>query len=289
MIKTILAPLSGGDIDEVVLDASLTIARLFGSHIECHHNFMDAGEAAASITPVSYLIGPALRNAMDRLTERGEAHAASALRHFSDFLSANTIPTDVSVPCDSVSASMLQDSGKPVDNLCFQARHHDLVVMGRPSEGSGIPRELIERILMESGQPILIVPGYSSSRLLETVAICWKDTAESARAVRAAMPLLRHAKRVIVVTADEGGDDNLRASVSGVLKHLAWHGVHASEVAAATRGHTTMDTLWAAALNSHADLLVMGGFSRGPMRELLFGGCTQSALSHGELPVFIVR
>ena len=39
----------------------------------------------------------------------------------------------------------------------------------------------------------------------------------------------------------------------------------------------------------HADLLVVGGFGRGPFREVLFGGVTQSIIEHADYPVFIMH
>jgi nucleotide-binding universal stress UspA family protein len=38
-----------------------------------------------------------------------------------------------------------------------------------------------------------------------------------------------------------------------------------------------------------ADLLVMGAYGRGPLREMVFGGCTQSVLEHADLPVFLLH
>jgi len=33
----------------------------------------------------------------------------------------------------------------------------------------------------------------------------------------------------------------------------------------------------------------MGGYGRGPARELLFGGCTQAAIDSADTPVFILH
>jgi hypothetical protein len=39
---------------------------------------------------------------------------------------------------------------------------------------------------------------------------------------------------------------------------------------------------------SSADLLVMGSYSTGPLREEIFGGCTRSILNHAPVPVFVL-
>lgn len=102
--------------------------------------------------------------------------------------------------------------------------------------------------------------------------------------MRAALPLLRRAGRVAVVTVTE---HSAAVAVDEVARHLAWHEVKASGTVA-PQNRTVMDTLWACARDSHATLVVMGAFSRSPLRELAFGGCTQSVLSRGDLPVLLV-
>ena len=288
MIKTILVPLSGGDIDKAVLDAALAIARPWGSHIECYHHFAGGGEAIAYMPHTLHLMGAALRDAMDWAAKRGDTRAAASMRHFAEFCDAHAIPTDVVIPYGGISASISQGHHDPVENLCFHARHNDLVVMGRPKGLDGLPADLVQRILLACRQPLLLIPEHFTGKLLEVAMICWKDTVESARALTAALPVLKQTKQVILTNVDEGhGVD--QASIQAVAKHLAWHGVQAQIKLPMNSGTSTMETLWSCARDWHAGMLVMGGYSRGPTRELLFGGCTDSALIWGELPVLITR
>jgi nucleotide-binding universal stress UspA family protein len=54
-------------------------------------------------------------------------------------------------------------------------------------------------------------------------------------------------------------------------------------------GLSTPDRLSRIARECGASLIVMGGYGHSPMRELLYGGCTQAALEGGDLPVFILH
>ncbi|MBL6750066.1 MAG: universal stress protein [Nevskia sp.] len=289
MIKTILAPLGGGDTDQAVLGAALLVAQPFQAHIECFHNFLDPALAAACLPQVSYLYGAALRSAMEQLAQRGEARVAAALHHYAEFCRLNGLPTDGSARSpQGVSASMLQGSGAPVDNLVFHARHNDLVVMARPQPGDGVPGDLLARIVLQGGQPVLLVPPQAPQRLLGTVMVCWKDSAEAARALVLALPLLRQARKVVLVAVEEA-NGAAQASLQAAQAHLGWHGIDAAAKCVGSGSCSIMDTLWSAAVECGADLLVMGGYSRGPTRELLFGGCTQAALAGGELPVLIAH
>lgn len=287
MLKTLLVPLSGGDVDQTVLDTALTVARPFGAHIECFHNYLDGVEAAASLPPVSFLMGAALHSALEQLDAKGHKRAVAALQHCIGFCRSNGIPTEPAPAHDRVSAGMIQAHGHPADNLVSQARHHDLVVMARPTDGDGLPPDTLPQMLMKGGQPILLVPEYSSDRLLHHQLICWKDTAASARAMAAALPLLKQAKQVTILSADEGRDYS--ESAKAVVRHLSFHDIPAETARISVGQGPMMDALVQKAFDLGVDLLIMGGYSRGAARELWFGGCTQSAMERGGLPVFIAH
>lgn len=287
MFKTLLVPLSGGDVDQTVLDTALVLARPFGAHIECFHSYLDSAEASANLPPVQYLIGAALHEALGRLEAKGHRRAVAALQHCVEFCRSNDIPIDRTPASPAVSAGMIQAHGHPADNLVSQARHHDLVVMARPGESDGLPLDTLPQLLLKGGQPILLVPEYSSDKLLHHQMICWKDSAESARAVAAALPLLKQARRVTILSAAEGRDRS--ASTRAVERHLSMHGIQAETTTVLASQGPTMDMLMQKALDRGADLVIMGGYSRGVTRELWFGGCTQSAMERGSLPIFIVH
>jgi nucleotide-binding universal stress UspA family protein len=117
--------------------------------------------------------------------------------------------------------------------------------------------------------------------------VCWKDAREPARALTAAMPLVTEAERVVIAAVDEGrasGND-----AAAVARELSWHGIRAETQTIAADGRPIATLLSSAAAACGADLVVMGGYSRGPLREEIFGGCTRSVLEHAELPVFLLH
>jgi hypothetical protein len=59
----------------------------------------------------------------------------------------------------------------------------------------------------------------AGSALTGTIMVCWKETAEAARAVNAAMPFLVRAKRVVIVSIVEDDEDVADA------RQLEWNGV----------------------------------------------------------------
>jgi hypothetical protein len=63
-------------------------------------------------------------------------------------------------------------------------------------------------LLIGSGRPVLIAGSAPTPALTGTITVCWKETAEAARAVNAAMPFLIRAKRVVIVSIVED-DENV--------------------------------------------------------------------------------
>src|SRR6185312_438165 len=150
----------------------------------------------------------------------------------------------------------------------YRARHNDLVVLGRAPRANGLPPDLIERMLLDCGRPVLIAPARAPHSVAETILVCWKETAEAARALTAALPLLSHGKRVVVVSVEEA-----KASLAGafdIAEQLRWHGIAAEATCVTGEGQPTGELLQSAARHYDADLLVMGGYGFSRVREIIF-------------------
>ena len=142
-----------------------------------------------------------------------------------------------------------------------------------------------EAALFDSGRPILLAPPTAPGTLGETVVIAWNQSMETARATALSMPVLKKAKKVIVLTIPEHkvegptGEQmahNLRAN--GVL-------AEAVERSAKVRGHGEAIIEGATALG--ADLLVKGAYTQSRLRQMIFGGATSYILAKANLPVFM--
>lgn len=172
--------------------------------------------------------------------------------------------------------------------LLFHARHNDLVVMARATKLDGLPPDRLETLLMGCGRPLLIASAEAPMRSLGTAMVCWKETADAARAVSLAMPLLAKVGRVVVVSVKEDGEAPPDA-LADLVRQLSWHGI-AADAHLLERGElSTADALFAAARSHGADLMVMGAYGRRRLREVLFGGCTQNAIEAAQCPVFLMH
>jgi nucleotide-binding universal stress UspA family protein len=176
-----------------------------------------------------------------------------------------------------------------MQRLLFHARHHDLVVMARPTVLDGLPPDRLETLVMGCGRPLLIAPTGAPMRALDTAMVCWKEGPDAARAVSAARPLIAKARRVIVVSVEEDGSEALPDAVGEVVRELAWNGIAAEAHILDRDARSTADVLFAAAASHRVDLMVMGAYGHRHLREVLFGGCTQSAIEDAHCPVFLMH
>jgi nucleotide-binding universal stress UspA family protein len=286
MIRTILVPTSGSETDTVVFETALTTARPCQAHLEFFHVRVSSGEALGYMPHARFARGTALHGVLQELKEESETRWEAAQCHVREFCKQHKIKmADAPYQSPSISASWREEPGNGEKPFVARARVHDLVVMGRLTRSNGLPPDLLRRVLIECGRPMLIA-GARAPRRLGTVMVAWKDAREPARAITAAMPLLTDAKRVVVAEIDEGHPSANDAAA--IAAQLAWHGVRAEPHNIRADHRPIAALLSSAAEACGADLLVMGSYSTGPVRQEIFGGCTQSILNDAAVPVFVL-
>jgi nucleotide-binding universal stress UspA family protein len=175
-----------------------------------------------------------------------------------------------------------------------QALFADLLVLGQHEDGDpasrAVPTDFIASLLSASGRPAIVVPfvGWKGP-VGDTIAIAWKETPEAARAVAAAVPLLRRAAKVHVLTwGDEGG-----ATIGGhqldLDGYLKLHGVTPTWHRGGPEPGNIAELLLSRVSDLGADLLVMGCYGHGRAREWVLGGASRTVLQSMTLPVLMAH
>jgi nucleotide-binding universal stress UspA family protein len=167
------------------------------------------------------------------------------------------------------------------------ARVHDLTVIDAEPEAMLPDRGLIEAVLMQSGRPVIVVPEGRSTFSGRRIVVAWDGSARAARAVSDALPFLRAAEAVDVVTVTGEGELPDTVEGSDIGQHLARHEVSVTVRSVPAREGDVAQTLRDAAELSGADLIVMGGYVHSRLQEMLFGGVTQSLLRRSSVPLFL--
>ncbi|WP_096704834.1 universal stress protein [Magnetospirillum sp. 15-1] len=176
-----------------------------------------------------------------------------------------------------------------LQEIAFCARYSNLIVLGQPGEGLHMPDTLVERVILHSGTPVMVVPSHGRFESVgEHIIVGWNASRECARAVHDALPLLRRAASVTLAVMNSAiRPDGRRSSddlpAVGVLDHLAANGVEARLEHLRGEEVGVMDLLLSRAADIGADLLVMGASTHGPFSS--FGPGFRHVLGHMTLPV----
>jgi nucleotide-binding universal stress UspA family protein len=287
-MRSILVPVGGSETDLPLFETALAAARPTSGHLQFVHVHIGAGEAAANMPHTAFAMGSALSNALKDLDVAGRTRSAAAAQHFRDFCRQSKIDVcDVPAPSQGVTASWHEEKGRAFKRLLSRARHNDLVVIGRAKKANGLPTDFIEELLIGCGRPVLISNSTARPTLTGTIMVCWKEAAEAARAMSAAMPYLTKANRVLVVSVAE--NDDPAEALRDVARQLAWNGVRAETHVVTPNGTAIPELLASEAQKCSADLMVMGAYGRSRMREIRFGSCTHSVIRNADRPVLLMH
>jgi nucleotide-binding universal stress UspA family protein len=192
------------------------------------------------------------------------------------------------VRAENVTISLREVQGNFGDRLTAESRISDLVVFGplRESEQAGLAEAFVQ-VLVETDRPALRVGDEPPTTFAKRIAIGWDGKTAAAQAVNAAIPLLARANGVEILSVQRAP---LKADATeGVREYLALHGVRSTERLIDAGSKRIGDALLGAATEGGADLLVIGGYGRGRLRESLIGGVTRHVIAHANLSVFMVH
>lgn len=163
-------------------------------------------------------------------------------------------------------------------DLPLYARYADLTVMGQG--------DAVTDMVMSVGRPILVVPHHGSFLGVgRHPLVAWNASREATRAVFDALPILRRAGLVTLMTLDAEDDD--RVPGADISLALARHGVRVEVVHSTVGGIDPGNALLSRAADCGADLLVMGAYGHSPLREKVLGGATRHILDHMTVPVLL--
>jgi nucleotide-binding universal stress UspA family protein len=303
-MKTILVPVEDHDSMAAVLQAACLVARRFDSYVEGFAVQPAASEFVA-LDPLSSLTMPQIADG-DAQIER------SARQMFESFMTSNnvppappTFPTPPPFPPPLPSLALPREPGREgwgegasyawmrpgaeFDTFIGSyGRVFDLIVLGRPGRAAQNPRMApLEAALFESGRPVLIAPPTPAKELGRNVLVAWNGSTEQARTNAFALPLLRGADVVTVLTVEGGMTPGPTGDEAAL--HLVRNGAPATAVTVAPAGRTTGETILDHALLRGCDLIVKGAYAQSRLRQMIFGGATRHILAHATLPVLMAH
>ncbi|WP_341988876.1 universal stress protein [Azorhizobium sp. AG788] len=168
-----------------------------------------------------------------------------------------------------------------------EARVHDLTIIDAEASPWSPDRAIIEAAVFESGRPVLVVPQGTETFKADRILVAWDGSARAARALNDALPILKGAALVEVVSVQ--GEKDLAGSVLGaeLAPHLTSHGVTFVITDLPVVGRDVAQTLRNHAEKTKADMIVMGAYVHSWFRQVALGGVTQSLLSTSPIPLYL--
>jgi nucleotide-binding universal stress UspA family protein len=173
----------------------------------------------------------------------------------------------------------------------------DIAVCARLKDLSIIPvkqnddrsEKLVERLIFESGRPILMCPEEFASELavvFDKVVIAWDHTAPAARAVADALPMLQAAADVRIITATDKKTPAEQESGAALVSHLAEHEIKATFETVKIEGSSVGKVFEAYVKANAIDLLIMGAYRHSRLNEIVWGGATKTVI--GRPPCWVM-
>nr|WP_314445312.1 universal stress protein [uncultured Sphingomonas sp.] len=255
------------------LESALALARATQAHLQCLH-----------ITPIEALIAyegfggvfvmndvlTALQEQDERI--RGEVEAK---------LSREDVPWD-----------FLEATGHAAQLLIRHAGLADLIITGRGLHPQGLERSPLRHFgeLLFGSETPLYIPADSplEGDPIEIAAVAWDGGLEAANTVRKCLPLLRRARVVRVLRAEEDGKAEGFPDTR-LLRYLSGHGIHAEFEQFEAPKEVIAPVLAERAREGGASYLLMGGYGHSRLGEFLFGGVTRTLLLDAPLPLIVGR
>lgn len=278
-MKTILVPVESHDRTEAILTTALSYARNFASSI--------TGFALAPATTpflAADVIGASV--IYEPLAEFNEESVHKARGAFERFMGAHAVKRGTSG--DGPGWAWRNDV-PPGDHMVGHlGRIFDITVVGRPEARITGPRAAtLDAALFDSGRPILIAPPAAPADVGRRILIAWNRSTETARTVALAMPLLKQADEVVVLTVE--GSHVAGPTGEELVGYLRAHGRPARALSVDPGKRGAGATILEEARELGCDLVIKGAFTQSRIRQIIFGGATQHILTETELPVFMAH
>lgn len=254
------------------LRTAIDLARLLGAHLSC-----------LQVTPLTAYVASDIFGGMFVMSDVMEnvRRQEEQLRATTEALLARSDLPWTYLHCD----------GDIPHAIARQSRLSDLIVLGRSlleDDDFDSAPSVVGDVVLHARAPVLAVPsrqnGFDVGR---RAIVAWNGSFEAANALRAALPLLRAAPGIDLVTVGKAGD----FPAQDAADYLSRHDIHA-EVHALQKGSRdgdVADTLLRFIEQSGPSFVVQGAYGHSRAREYIFGGVTRRMIDACPVPLLIAH
>jgi nucleotide-binding universal stress UspA family protein len=177
------------------------------------------------------------------------------------------------------------------------ARCGDLIIAGQYDSHDPLStrdQEFLGRLLLAVGRPVLLIPRHEISINIEFphIMVAWNGSRDATRAIADALPLLKRAEDITVITAHKASQKKYIQSAIPPPDILAYLRFHKLDAIVIEQNEPSMnDGEWLLArsggLDLRADLIVAGAYGHTRLDEFLLGSVTRTLLHSAITPVLM--
>jgi nucleotide-binding universal stress UspA family protein len=269
-MKTIIVHIEADDGQDARLQAAFDLVRAFGGHLTCvqvtPYAAYAMGEPGIGAFPITTLI-----EAIEAQRREQRSLIEARLRH------------------EGVSWDWISRDGDAAERIVEAARLGDVVVMssGPFQQLAGMRLAVTGDVAVHAPAPVVAVaPGSRGIAVTGAALIAWDGSQEAALAMRAALPMLRLAETVDILTVEEKATDFRARNAASFLSR---HGISAEVIERSDGGQTIETVIRGVLVERRSAWLVQGAYGHSRLRQTLFGGVTRGLLADAPVPLVMAH
>jgi nucleotide-binding universal stress UspA family protein len=229
--------------------------------------------------PEAVPLGGAAYKASSEIEQLKSAHkrVKTALEYF-----------EAAAAAEGVAVTTSEIEGDPRDVLTAEASRHDLIVIGRCTSfhmgsGEGVS-DLLKALVRDS--PRAVLAAADTATVAERALFAFDGSAAASRAMHMAA-LLGLAQsgqaQVLSIDRDRRVAETLAARAADLLRS---HGRNVAAFGIQSEADPA-DMILSHAMTFGADMVVMGAYGHGGLRDVIFGSCTRRLLNECKATLFL--
>ncbi|WP_028021579.1 universal stress protein [Enterovibrio calviensis] len=282
-IKTIIMPFASHAHAQERLEGALNVARYFDAHLEVLHAQINPRQL---LPEESQLISDEFYKRIDQIVSDYVSEDFESVREtFDDTCAKLGITQMPATPKQSASTAHWQDvPGFRGEVVAEKGKLADLTVVPQPKRGKSSVS--FEAAILHSGKPVLVMPRTQAQFSPKHVVIAWNGDTQAVRAVAAAMPVLRRANTVTIITSERS--ESKRPTQTGLCDYLALHDIESHCVVFKSGRMRVPQAILETAKQHDADLIVCGAYAHQRIHQQMFGDVTKTLLRKSTIPLLMI-
>jgi len=284
--KTILLPIRESSTADSLMETAISMAVRNDGHLD----LLYVQNESQHMIPFSSMgLSDSMRQTIIKsANESAQKESEGLKQRFANLCEKYSVPIQSrDAGNGKFSANFLERTGQRDELIGLYGRLADLIIVPQPIK-TNPPPSSFEAALRESGRPVLMTQRNSVIDMPgKRLAIGWNSSKEAAQAVSSMLKDLKRADKVFVMSSEDRMEQAMNAQDACI--YLRRHGVTAEPALFNSRNMKTGEALLAKANEMECDRLIVGGYSRPKLRNIIMGSVTGHLLAYANIPVIFIH